>query len=333
MIYIFHHTDLDGMGVKIVGMYWAMSQNEHFKTIRCNYNDVNQKILDEVVDIDPINGDKILIGDISCNEEVAKKLDHFNKTGIPVILRDHHATAEWLNKYDWAEVHEKIDGIERCGTWQMAAVFPEIVEKLSLFIDKVDMWDTWKWKAANDIEAKDLNALFQILGEEDFTKYMQEIIKDCDRTSEQYLFSDYGRTMIEAHNRIVRKNADSYMRSIHVMNLQVGRKPETYKTGVVFVNHDLSEVADIILQENPELDILMMVGWPKNISYRTQKHLNISLGDLAKLVTGSGGGHPMSAGSTISEKQFCDCFLKDLYRMSGHNRKLSFSELKRLEKE
>ena len=55
MIYIFHHTDLDGMSVKIVGMYWAMSQNEHFKTIRCNYNDVNQKILDEVVDFITVN--------------------------------------------------------------------------------------------------------------------------------------------------------------------------------------------------------------------------------------------------------------------------------------
>ncbi len=65
----------------------------------------------------------------------------------------------------------------------------------------------------------------------------------------------------------------------------------------------IGDIADKILTNHPELDILMIMSFPRSISLRTQKQLDIPLGDLAKLLTGSGGGHPRSAGATISKRK------------------------------
>ena len=90
---------------------------------------------------------------------------------------------------------------------------------------------------------------------------------------------------------------------------------------------DMSEVGDALLDNHPELDILMMVAFPGMISWRTQKKdLPLPLGKIAKRATGDGGGHPMAAGSTISFEAFKDMLTRFMER--NFNSKLDFSNLK-----
>lgn len=325
---IFHHSDLDGMGVKVVGIREAQLQGLDYETFKCNYTDVNEivrKRLNESLE----DVQEIVIGDISVDADTAVILDKTcEEQGIDLILRDHHATAEHLNQYDWALVREHDDkGVPYCGTWLLGEAFLQVFEEFEAFIKTVDDWDTWKWTKNGNNTAKDLNALFQVIGEERFTEYILRLYEG-EITDPVQLFNPWAASIIEAHDLFVDKTAKGCENSMWTMELKVPHKRHSYKTGVIFANHDLSDIANIILAKHPELDILMIISYPKTISYRTRKSLDIPLGDLAQMITGKGGGHPQSAGSTISPRVFGKTLERTLRTMSGNMKGLEFTNLK-----
>lgn len=314
---VFHHSDLDGMGVKIVG---TMAANRlgytEVETFKCNYSDVNDIVMKRLQE-DLSDVGLVIIADISVNIDVAEFIDNeiYGNCGINVVLRDHHATAEALNQYNWAEVHEKVDGVPRCGTWQLAKAFPEQITDMDVFVETIDDWDTWKWVENGNEYAKELNSLLQVVGEDKFTECMTTgAIPRCCQVKPEYLFDDWAKSMIEAHQMFIEKTAKSCASNMWTTTMKVDN--QEYLTGIVFCNQDISDVANNILEHHPELDILMLVGFPRNISFRTRKKLAIPLGKIAELMTGSGGGHPQSAGSVISKEQFTAAFTYFLHNTS-----------------
>ena len=229
---IFHHSDLDGMGVKIVAIRQAQLQEMEYETFKCNYTDVNEIVrqrlsenLDDVVEI--------VIGDISVDESTAVLL-HTTcfRQNIKLTLRDHHATAEHLNKYDWAIVREHKDGVPYCGTHLLAEEFPEVFSEFQAFIQTVDDWDTWKWVKNGNNTAKDLNALFQVIGEERFTEYILRLYEGTISDPVQ-LFNSWAASIVEAHDLFVEKTAKNCENSMWTMELKVPLKQHSYKTGVI----------------------------------------------------------------------------------------------------
>lgn len=320
---IFHHSDLDGMGVKIVGIKAAEQLGYEYETFKCNYNDVNE-IVKNRINKDLSEVKMIVIADISVDAETAVLLDSTCKDlGISLVLRDHHATAEHLNKYEWAFVAERQDGIPYCGTWLLAQKFSEVTvdPTMQTFIRMVDDWDTWKWTTNGNENAKKLNALFQVVGEDKFTDYILSLDAGIAECSE--LFTVWAESMVEAHSLLVKKAAKNCESSMWTTTLKVNSY--SYSVGIVFCNSDTSDISNCILERHPELDILMLVGFPRSVSFRTQKQLEVPLGDIAKAMTGSGGGHPQSAGCVISQSQFSAAFTYFLHNTSRG--KLYFSPL------
>lgn len=110
-IKLFSHTDLDGYGCNIVMKALGINVDE----TNINYGEINEVVQDYIQNRIYKNYDITFITDISINEEVAKLID--NTKDLTVILLDHHPTAEWLNKYEWACVTvnntlEKTSGTE-----------------------------------------------------------------------------------------------------------------------------------------------------------------------------------------------------------------------------
>lgn len=300
-VLVFHHSDLDGMGVKFIGVKVAVSKDMPYETYNCNYHTVNDLVFRNVSrQLKYI--DTIIIGDISVDEDTAEILDEWQeKYGFKLILRDHHATAEYLNKYDWAYVAEFDEsGVPYCGTYLLANDFPEIQDDWKVFIEAVDDWDTWKWVNNQNHYAKDLESLFQTLGEEEFTKYMFSVLDNHPKHLED-LFTDWAETIIQATDMMIEKTAKSCEK--HMMTTVLDVKGYSYFCGIVFCNSQISEVSEILLSKHDELDLLMLVGFPRNISFRSKKNLEVPLGDIAKYTTGAGGGHPQSAGAVVSAKQ------------------------------
>lgn len=300
-VLVFHHSDLDGMGVKFIGVKVAISKDMPYETYNCNYHTVNDLVFRNVSrQLKYI--DTIIIGDISVDEDTAEILDEWQeKYGFKLILRDHHAIAEYLNKYDWAHVAEFDEsGVPYCGTYLLANDFPEIQDDWKVFIEAVDDWDTWKWVNNQNHYAKDLESLFQTLGEEEFTKYMFSVLDNHPKHLED-LFTDWAETIIQATDMMIEKTAKSCEK--HMMTTVLDVKGYSYFCGIVFCNSQISEVSEILLSKHDELDLLMLVGFPRNISFRSKKNLEVPLGDIAKYTTGAGGGHPQSAGAVVSAKQ------------------------------
>lgn len=326
---IFHHSDLDGMGVKIVAIDDAQRNNRECETFKCNYHDVNEIVRNRLKE-DMTDVVDIIIGDISVDPETAKLLDQLHQSGqVTLLLRDHHATAEHLNIYSWAEVREQdYDGVPRCGTWWMAAAFPETFQMMKTFVETVDDWDTWKWTKNDNITAKELNSLFQVIGEDKFCEYVSKVYSNIVVSEPAQLFTGWASSIIEAHDMFVNKTANSCEKDMLTMNLKLPMKSSVYKTGIIFANHDLSDIANVILGRHPELDILMIMSFPKSISYRCRKPLDIPLGDLANMMTGKGGGHPQSAGSVISSRVFGKCLEKMMKAFCGNLSGLEFHNLR-----
>ena len=338
-VYVFHHTDLDGMGIKAIGLLHAMELGLKCRTIECSYNKVNSEVCQVIKNIDDIA--EIIIGDISVNETTAERLDEVHQLGVPLRLRDHHDTAEWLNKYDWALVQERdSEGISRCATWWLAQDpdMKEISCKLYGVIEAIDLWDTWRWKDTNQLVAKQLNSLFTILGEEEFIQHLIESYRNGVPNINDF-FSEKEKIMLETHERHIQSQVNLCERFMYTMNLWTQipehrpdvvrklKKTIKLKTGIVFLTGNLSEIGDVLLDKHPELDVLMMIAFPGLISWRTQKKdLPITLGKIAKRATGDGGGHPMAAGSVISFASLKDMLTRFMER--NFSPKLDFSNLK-----
>lgn len=309
-IYVFAHTDLDGIGVQIIGRRYAEAEGLPVEIYGCNYDDISSKVtkfLQENIQDDYKHIAEIIIGDISVDKYTASLVDKAYQAGVPVILRDHHATAEWLNKYPWAYVTEKDHDIFVCGTYLLAKEFPNIFRQMHIFIGLVNEWDTWQWRVTGNNYAKNLNALYKLLGTEKFTDYILSLNWGRGIHTNQDLFTEYAQALVNAHEMLVAKTAHNCEKSMWVGTLKFKNshgKKIPFKVGVIFCNNDISEIADYVLEVHPELDFIMIGCLPKVLSFRTQKQLPIPLGEIAKQVTGSGGGHPFAAGSIISTRQF-----------------------------
>ena len=336
-VYVFHHTDLDGMGIKIMGLLYAMQKGLPCRTCACSYASVNANVCQAIKNTADV--EEIIIGDISVNEDTAERLEDVYRDGTPVRLRDHHDSADWLNKYEWARVKEYDDGgISRCGTWWLAQDedMKGVADKIPLIINAIDEWDTWRWKNSGDDTAKNLNSLLSILGQDDFVNWVMSSYKTFDTV--ENMFGEEEKIMLWTYHRQLQYQVEMCEKFMYTMNLWteipmhkdgVQRKlKKTIKlvTGIVFSNTDLSAIGDMILDRHPELDILMVIAFPGTISWRTQKDLPISLAKIAKRATGKGGGHPSAAGSTIGFTAFKDMLIR--FMDSTFSTSLDFSNLK-----
>lgn len=325
---IFSHTDLDGVGGIIVGRKYAAQRGYKPYYHRCNYSNVNTKILEmlDVYGTDEIGC--ILISDISVDKSVAEVLDGLQEQGMDILLCDHHDTATWLNEYPWAFVAETdSEGRRRCGTYWLARLL-NLYDDMKVFVNLVNAWDCWTWKDTGTIAARNLNALYSTIGAQDFIEYIESIdMSQVTRSSD--LFTDWATTVITTFNRIIEKysyhtNKQLWKGKFLVKNKK-GRTLELYG-GIAFINHEISFIADYIAAENPELDFLLIYALPRSVSLRTHRtDLAIDLGELAELMTGSGGGHPTAAGATVSFNQFTRMITRTIADWSHGN--VSVSEL------
>ena len=180
-IKLFTHTDLDGIGCAVLA-YLAFGA-ENVDVEYCDYKDVDDKVakfIDQEM-FDP-KYDKVFITDISISKELAYETHH-TASSIDIMLFDHHATAEHLNKYIWATVRvtSPSTGIKTSGTklfYQhllLQGYFDKyddfVCSNIRSFVEKVNDYDTWRWKEEADlgydgIICKQINDLFHMYEDE-----------------------------------------------------------------------------------------------------------------------------------------------------------------------
>ena len=284
------HTALDGIGCAVLAYLAFGAENVDIEF--CDYKDVDEKV-EKAIESELFfrNYDKIFITDISVGEKVANMIEYEAKD-LDITLLDHHATAEWLNKYDWAKVKvaSSSTGIKTSGTklfyqhllleGRFDKYSDRVLYNIRDFAQTVCDYDTWRWKeelGEDGIVCKQLNDLFHIYGRNEFIEWAEDAINAYDSFPE---FSLTDKLLLEQKQK-----------DIVVDNFG-------YTCGVVFAERYFSELGNKLSEMCPGLDYIAMIDISNGrVSYRTI-HDGIDLGGEIAHSYG-GGGHRKAAGSNF----------------------------------
>ena len=317
-IKLFTHTDTDGIGCAILA-YLAFGR-DNVDVECCNYDDVDEKVETLLSNSDLRNlYDKILITDISISEELAKAIDVWINP-FNIRLFDHHATALWLNKYDWCEVSVELNNIKTCGTelfWKYLISHEykfwnwDVNQKQNIkqFVEIVRNYDTWRWKELGEegIVCKQVNDLFYIYGREEFIDWTLKRLKYYGSYPEFPSFRDEDLLLLEQKQ----KDIDRYIEKKD-KHLMVRTDAFGYTYGVIFAEQYFSELGNQLCELYPELDYIAMVDiCDGKVSYRTVRE-DLDVGGTIAHSFG-GGGHQKAAGSTFDGWDVRDLVIREVF--------------------
>ena len=317
-IKLFTHTDLDGISCAILAYlaFWRDNVDVEY----CNYDDVDEKVETFLSNSDLRNlYDKIFITDISISEELAKAIDVWINP-FNIRLFDHHATALWLNKYDWCEVSVELNNIKTCGTelfWKYLISHEykfwnwDVNQKQNIkqFVEIVRNYDTWRWKELGEegIVCKQVNDLFYIYGREEFIDWTLKRLKYYGSYPEFPSFRDEDLLLLEQKQ----KDIDRYIKKKD-KHLMVRTDAFGYTYGVIFAEQYFSELGNQLCELYPELDYIAMVDiCDGKVSYRTVRE-DLDVGGTIAHSFG-GGGHQKAAGSTFDGWDVRDLVIREVF--------------------
>lgn len=311
-----HGADLDGIGCAILA-YLAFGR-DNVDVEYCDYKDVNEKV-EAFIEKEELfkSYDKVYITDISVSEEVANMINILDFPPKRVRLFDHHATALWLNEYEWCEVIVAYDnGVKTSGTELFFKHLDKYgyldeyedwkVVNISRFVIMVRDYDTWRWKGFvhNGFMCKKLNDLFDIYGRYDFIDW---ILKNIELPNKFPYFNEVDKALLN----IKQKEINYY---IECKDKQLVEKIDKFgnRYGFVFSDRYTSELGNYLSEIHPELDYIAMVNMSNGtVSYRTVKE-DIDLGcEIAHSY--GGGGHKKAAGSQFDISVIRDLVIREVF--------------------
>ena len=209
-IKLFTHCDLDGIGCAILA-YLAF-RRDNVDVEYCDYEDADEKIREFYLCGNPKEYDAIYITDISVDEEVAAEIDSLAAAGQKWRLFDHHATALWLNQYEWCKVQvcAPEDSYFKTSGTELFAMYlfenklfdhynTKTIANIEKFVQIVRDYDTWRWKEIGEegVVCKQVNDLFYIYGREEFINWTLKRLKYYGSYPEFPSFSDEDLLLLE----------------------------------------------------------------------------------------------------------------------------------------
>ena len=228
--------------------------------------------------------DKIIITDLSVSVSVADKIvDSVYKDKFKLF--DHHATAKYLNDYDFAYVCESIDSHKECGTtlyynYLIKKYNNDILKKKSVvtFVELVRQCDTWQFTDMKK-EALDLSSLHAFYGIDTFIENYTSFLKKND----VFHYTNFDNTILKSLNRKKQEYIESMKDKVII------RKIRNYNIGFVFAEEYRSELGHYICEKYMDkIDFACIINLNTHISFRGIKDIEIN--KFAEIY--GGGGHP-----------------------------------------
>ena len=298
-IKVFTHTDLDGVGSAILLKRYYGKQNVDCEF--CEYDGFESNIGKFIDSGRYVNYEYVYICDMSFGEDIAEIIDSTENLKVRMCLVDHHQTAVYLNKYEWAAVREyKKDGSRHCALSLLHEILmggkADSLDKMKIstpgvksFVEIVRRYDTWEWWAKyEDEEPKMWDDLLYIYGKKMF---MDIVLKRLEVFGHLLITKNEELLLIMEERKrqeyIDRKN--SLLKTVQI---------DSYNVGVVFAERYISELGNELCKLNPDIDFVAMINMDGYVSYRTIRD-DINLGKLAEKF--GGGGHAKASGSQIKD--------------------------------
>ncbi len=301
----FTHTDLDGVSCSAIAKLYVIvekmmeySPEDYTDVTKAEYEaeymeyfTINEKV-NRWIDERRYESENLLITDISINEETAERLDQIIKedSNRKIVLLDHHQTAEFLNKYDWATVEVSDD---TCGTkLTKEYLFNEGVPVLESFVHAVTQYDNYKHDKDYLSLPKILNHLCYLVDHEMFMDIVDDILIMQDRDE----FSIDNKIL---YNAIENKETKNNLYAERKANEVIIVKDGDYNVGVVFAENNLSLVGNKIIENYcGAIDYAAIINMSNKTVHLRGGDRSPNLGlEIAK--PRGGGGHAKAASYRI----------------------------------
>lgn len=334
------HNDADAIGCALVAALMLPEYNFLDNTYFCPANkekasDKLKEVLDSMTDYPP---DLIIISDLSITEEMADRLEDIEKTwGTYIIGCDHHASNTLNDNHPWFRVFTGVYKDPLCddqigpisAAYALLILLPLYIDnKENVYVDEtsvnykklyelarsISRYDTWMWKKFVNVpqpyDYKDdiISVISSVYGNKETFRALLS------------LYEGYRENGCKFYSELVPDNFK------YIYNIEIGRQKKSikyiptkakvfeffngYTTVVFFRGDDYSNACcEAIYNSSDKIDIVMVL-YPENnqIGLRTNK--DIYLPDLIKENGYDGGGHPQSAGATLTNEQFLEIIHK-----------------------
>jgi len=274
------HNDFDAVGVRIVAQ---ISELEIASTSYHTYKNIDEAILNYIKNKEFSDGDRLLIGDICPTKETALHVDNAVKSGLDVVLVDHHKTRAWVSKYEWATVD-----IEKSATEILFYLYESKVQGTYFdFIKTVTAWDIWQLDSPYRERAEQLNTLLGFIGKGAFVKaFVANLAADSTepfKTIIEFLLSRKKRYV----NQVIRNQLE---------------KTRGYADGlrnkfkIIFATDYISEIGHAVLAHpaSEDLHYVCVINPITNACSLRARKGEVDVQAIAKKF--AGGGHPGAAG-------------------------------------
>jgi len=305
LLLISHIADPDGITPVILAKFIF----KDFDKLLLNPNEVDEKLRENIDKYKEIH-----IVDLPVSEEMAKEIENNQKWKEKIKLFDHHHGNLYLNDYSFAQVIDEQNGKKESGTsiyynYLLTISDNPLLHRNSTkeLVNQVRIIDTYDFKTEEDKNAHNIDALFTILGRQNyidyFTKYIEEHCEFEYTEKEQFLI------------KLEKDKMDSYLekKAEEMITAQL----DNHKVGIVYAERYRSDLGNFLATKHEELDFIIVINIAKSISFRGHDKVDLSV--FAKQY--GGGGHKNASGCSLPPN-----ILQDVTKLIFKNVKIKEEE-------
>lgn len=252
---------------------------------------------------------QIYVVDMCFSEKIANTINDDEILRNKVLVFDHHASREPLNKFPFINVISEKDGRKECATtlfykYLQDTTNNEILAKKSL-VDMVELvreLDTYDFVEEKKENAFKLGDLYNIYGRENYIENYTNFIKNNDH----FYFSDFENKVLELEKLRKERYIEEKLETVKKATI------DGIPVGIVFAERHRSDLGHAVATSLPDIDIAVIINVSRSVSYRASKD-EVDINVLA--IPNGGGGHKHAGGSVLPidiEEKICEYIFKDV---------------------
>lgn len=293
-----HSQDIDGMGCAVL----ARKAFNNYTLVPTKTFDITKNVEKYVESKAIYDFDKIFVTDLCIKEPLLKFIDMDETLKNKLLVLDHHKTEieEGNNKYDFVNIIVQKNGRKESGT---SLFYNYLIQnnylQRSNILDELVEWtrqyDVWDWESKNNINARNLHVLFEVLGYDAYLK----IINDKVDKLNSIVFNNYEKEVIDKFNKEMEKDILNILNDMKCVDLSIDGN--IFKVGFVKCPYKYRNDMNKFIKKNNvyNIDAVGMIMTDMNtVSYRQVNDVDVSI--ISKYFGGK--GH-RGAGSNLQENE------------------------------
>lgn len=301
---ITHKADPDGISPVI----FLKMIRDNLDYILLNANDVIPKTQEILKNKSYLNYDEIFITDLTLDRQTCEMIMATGRSEMFHVF-DHHAFNLIANNYPFGTaISTNKDGINECATSllykYLLTTNPEVFDTNCIrdYTELIRLSDTWDWAKTNNLDAKKLNDLHDILGRDGYINYYVKFLRE----NKEFYFSPEQNYLLEIEQGRIQRYLEESEKTMFHATLQGKR------CGIVFAENNRSLLGNYLAQKYSYcLDFVVIINMQQGLSFRCVKD-DVNVAEIASVY--GGGGHIKASGAPMDntlKKEVISLILRD----------------------